>query len=242
MSYTYNQYVVNLANMLQIDPPTDPNYQTALPTIIDDAEQRLYRDLDLLGTILVNTAGTTTSNLRTFTFPQHFVVSESINIFVPAGTTPGANVRGRQQLIPVSREFLDAAYPDDYPTGDFTGVPPHYYAMLTDQTIMLGPCPGAAYTLEVIGTIRPTPLSVTNQTTYLTQYLPDLFFAESMIVGYMYLKDAGAASDDPRSSVSWSQHYQDLWQSAAVEEGRKKYSSQAWTPKQPTVSATPPRQ
>src|SRR5262249_50835624 len=138
MSYTHDQFVVNLANMLQIDPPTDTNYQTALPTIIDDAEQRMYRELDLLETILRNTAGTTTTNNRLFTFPQHFVVSESINIFVPFGTVPGAGVRGRQQLIPVSREFLDAVYPDDYPTGDFEGFPPHYYAMLTDQTILLG--------------------------------------------------------------------------------------------------------
>lgn len=245
MSYNYSQFVTNLANMLQIDPPTDPNYQTALPTIIDDAEQRLYRELDLLNTILINTAGVTTVNSRAFTFPTHFVVSESINIY-PAGITPGAGSRGRKQLIPTSREWMDAVYPDEIPTivqgGSLNGLLPHYYAMITDQTIILGPCPGDAYPLEVIGTIRPNPLSATNTTTYLTQYLPDLFFAESMIIGYMYLKDTGAISDDPRSSVTWDQHYKDLWQSAAVEEGRKKYTSQAWTPKQPTVAATPPRQ
>jgi hypothetical protein len=240
MSYDYNGFITNLANMLVITV-TDPNYVTALPSIIDDAEQRIYRELDLLTTIVRNTAGTTTANSRNFTFPQHFVVSESINVFVPAGITPGPNVPGRRAMIPVSREWMDAVYPDDVPSGCGTSVP-HYYAMITDQTIILGPCPDGVYTLEVIGTIRPTPLSAVNTTTYLTTYLPDLFFAESLIFGYSYMKDFGAAADDPRGSTTWSQHYQDLWQSANIEEGRKKYSSQAWTPKQPTAAATPARQ
>ncbi len=240
MSYTYPQYVTALANLLVI-PQADPNFQTVLPNIIDDAEQRIYRELDLLATIIRNIAGVTTPNDRYFVFPQHFVVSENINVFTPAGNVGGHNTRGRQQLIPVSREWMDAVYPDDYPTGCFFGTVPHYYAMVTDQSILLGPCPGEAYTLEVVGTIRPTPLSATNTTTYLTNYLPDLFLAESLIFGYGYLQDFGAGTDNPQASASWAQHYQDLWQSAAVEEGRKKYSGQGWGPKQPTVSATPPR-
>jgi hypothetical protein len=241
MSYNYSQYVTDLANILQI-PSTDPNYLTVLTNIIDDAEQRIYRELDLLNTILRNTAGTTTAGLRFFTFPTHFVVSESLNVFIPAGNTGGANTQGRRQLIPVSREFLDAVYPDDYPSTCCGPSVPHYYAMITDQSVIFGPCPDGAYTIEVIGTIRPTPLSSTNTTTYLTNYLPDLFMAESCIFGYMYMKDAGATTDDPRSSATWTQHYNELLQSAVIEEGRKKYASQAWTPKQPSQIATPPRQ
>ena len=240
MSYNYTQYVTDLANLLVI-PSTDPNFQTVLTNIIDDADQRIYRELDLLTTITRNTAGITTANSRDFTFPTHFVVSENINVFAPAGTTPGPGVAGRQQLIPVSREWMDCVYPDDVPASCCGASVPRYYAMITDQTIILGPCPDGAYTLEVVGTIRPTPLSATNTTTYLTNYLPDLFMAESLIFGYSYMKDFGAAVDDPKGSVTWNQHYQDLWQSANIEEGRKKYASQAWTPKQPTASATPAR-
>ena len=47
MAFNYSQFVVNLANMLVI-PATDPNYLQALPSIIDDAENRIYRELDLL--------------------------------------------------------------------------------------------------------------------------------------------------------------------------------------------------
>lgn len=235
MSLTYATYVSSLANMLVI-PATDENYLQVLPNIIDDAEQRIYRELDLLATIVRDTSSTFTAGTRNFTFPQHIVVSESINYFTPAGSTTY-----RQQLIPVSREFMDAVYPDDAVSGCSCDLPPKYYAMITDQQIIVGPTPAEAYTVEVIGTIRPTPLSASNTTTYLTLYLPDLFLAESLIFGYGYMKDYGAQTDDPRSSTSWSAHYDQLLQSAIVEENRKKYAGPAWTPKQPSPIATPPR-
>lgn len=233
MALTYPTFVTSLANMLVL-PENDPNFQLALPNIIDDAEQRIYRELDLLATIVRDSTGSLVPNSRNFTFPQHFVVSESLNVFTPAGTTTE-----RFQLIPVTREFLDAIYPNEAAT--VSPSVPQYYAMITDQAIIVGPPPDAAYKIEVVGTIRPVPLSVGNPTTYLTNYLPDLFLCEALIFGYGYLKDYGAATDDPRSSASWSAHYQDLWQSANIEENRKKYASQAWTPKQPAPAATPPR-
>jgi len=223
--------------MLEI-PADDPNFVIVLPNIIDDSEQRIYRELDLLSTIVRDTSGTLTANSRNFTFPQHIVVSESINVFSQLGTTS----TGRRQLIPVSREWLDAVWGDET-APSCCGAPsvPEYYAMITDQQIIVGPPPGANFTMEVVGTIRPAPLSATNTTTYLTLYLPDLFLCEALIFGYGYMKDYGAASDDPKSSASWNAHYQDLWQSANVEETRKKYASQAWSPKQPNTIATPPR-
>jgi hypothetical protein len=86
MSYNYSGFVQSLANMLVIDP-TDPNYQIFLPNVIDDAEQRLYRELDLLNTI-TRQAGTLTANSRSFTLPSsggRMVVTESISIFDLSG-------------------------------------------------------------------------------------------------------------------------------------------------------------
>jgi hypothetical protein len=240
MSYNYTQFVTNFANMLVV-PPTDTNFLQMIPSAIDDAEQRMYRELDLLTTIIRTTAGLLTPNSRNFTFPQFITVSESINVMANIQTSPASD---RRAMVPVSREWLDWVYPDEMSCGCCAESVPQYYAMITDQTIIVGPAPGQAYPLEVIGTVRPVPLSATNPTTYLTTYLPDLFLCEAMIFGYAYLKDFGAAVDDPRSSSTWSQHYQDLWQSAFIEEARKKYASQAWTPKQPQPqqTATPPRQ
>jgi len=235
MSLTYTTYVQSLANMLVI-PQNDPNFQTFLPNVIDDSEQRILRELDILNSVIVDSSATLTPNSRSFTLPQdqgRFVVTESMNVFYPL------NSSNRVQLVPTSREFIDWMWGNE--TATTTPSVPQYYAMITDQTIIVGPPPDAAYTMEVIGTIRPTPLSATNPQTYLSLYLPDLFLAESLIFGYGYLKDFGALTDDPQGSSSWSKHYQDLWASANTEEMRKRYQSQGWTPKQPNPIATPPR-
>lgn len=233
MAYNYTQYVANLANTLVV-PSTDPNYTQELPNIIDDAEQRIYRELDLLTTIIRDQTGTLTANSRNFTFPQHMIVCESLNYFTPSGSTTN-----RLPLTPTTREFIDQVYGNEASTS--TSDVPSYYAMITDQTIIVGPSPGSAYTMEVVGTIRPQPLSATNTTTYLTTYLPDLFFAASIVFGYGYLQNFGAMTDNPQAAVAWEGHYTALRDSANVEELRKKYQSHAWSPKLPSAIATPPR-
>lgn len=233
MSYNYTQYVQDLANLLVI-PSTDPNLQVVLPNIIDDSEQRIYRELDLLATIVKDSTGILTANTRDFTFPQHFVVCESFNVYTPVGTTTN-----RFQLIPVSREWVDAVYPNSASTT----VPsvPQYYAMVTDQMVVVAPPPDANYTTQIVGTIRPTPLSAANPTTYLTLYLPDLFMAASLSFASGYLQNYGAMVDNPQQAMSWETHYTTLKASADVEEARKKYASMSWSPKQPIPISTPPR-
>ena len=222
-----------LANTLVVSS-TNAALQVELPIIIDTAEQRCYRELQLLDTIVRDSSGALTANSRNFTFPQQFVVSESINVFTPVITNTT-----RTQMIPVSREFLDAVYGNEASVN----VPsiPHYYAMITDQSIIVGPPPDQAYSLEVVGTIRPTPLSAANPTTYLTQYLPDLFFAASMSFAAGFLQNYGAQSDNPQMAGSWENTFTALLGSANKEEEMKRYASQAWSPKPPAPLATPPR-
>jgi hypothetical protein len=230
---TYDDFVTQLANMLVITP-TDANFVAQLPNIINDAEQRIYRELDLLATVVRDSTAHLTANNRLFTFPQHFVVTDEINIFTPAGATTQ-----RRQLVPTTREFLNAVYPND--TADTDPSIPEYYAMVTDQSILVGPSPDDQYIVEVTGTVRPEPLSSSNTETWLTLYLPDLFFAGALVFGYGYMKDYGAMSDDPASALSWDVHFKELLSSANTEETRKKYASQGWTSKNPTMLATPPR-
>ena len=222
-----------LANTLVVSA-TNAALQIELPIIIDTAEQRCYRELQLLDTIVRDQSSSLTANSRNFTFPQHFVVSESINVFTPASSTTN-----RIQLIPTTREFIDAVYGNEASVN--TPSVPHYYAMITDQTIIVGPPPDAAYTLEVVGTIRPTPLSSTNTTTYLTQYLPDLFFAAAVSFSAGYLQNYGAQADNPQMATSWEGTFTALLGSANKEEEQKRYASQSWSSKPPAPLATPPR-
>lgn len=236
MSYTYATYSAALAELMVTDV-ADANFVAILPSIIDYAEQRIYRELDLLSTVTRDT-GLLTIGTRTFTLPSNlgrFVVTNGINVITPSTTTVPDNGT-RNPMAPVSRDVLDAFWPST--TG---AAVPSQYAMITDQQIIVGPAPLAAYTVEVIGTIRPNPLSVSNMTTYLTLYLPDLFLLASMIFAAGFQKNWGAQADDPKMAVAYESQYQTAKTSANVEEQRKRYAAGAWGSLSPTPIATPNR-
>ena len=86
------------------------------------------------------------------------------------------------------------------------------------------PSPGAAFNVEVTGTIRPTPLSATNTSTFLTTYLPDLFVAASMVYAGNNMRDFGIEGGNAALAQSWEQQYQALFASANAEETRKRYN------------------
>lgn len=233
---TYTQYVNSLANLLVV-PAADLGFQAVLPNIIDDAEQRIYRELDLLNTS-VSATGTFTAGTRMFNLPSTqgtFVVTEQINVITPAGTTnPESGTRN--QLVPASEEMLNALWPSV--AGSTV---PQYFAPQEQDRIIVGPWPAAAYTVEVLGTIRPNALSSSNMTTLLSVYFPDLLIAASMIFASGYQKNFGSMVDDPKAAVSWESHFQQLITSAKTEEARKKFTGPGWSSKEPSPIATPPR-
>ena len=232
----YTTFVNKLTDFL-VATTTDTNFTTVLPYIIDYAEQRCYRDLQLLNTVTTQTS-TLSTGTRTFNFPSYngtFVVTERINVITPASAT---TVDGgtRNPMLPVGREYLDYAWPSS--NGSTV---PQYFAMLTQTTVLLGPYPDQAYLVEVEGTIRPTALSTTNLTTLLTWYFPDLFMAAAMVAGTGWERDFGAQTTDPAASQSWENQYQVLLKSAQTEEAMKKFTGEGWSAKQPAPIATPPR-
>lgn len=229
MSLTYATFTTSLANMIVV-PVTDPNYVIALPNIIDDTEQRLYRELDLLSTRVTATAPLVANN-RNFTLPLvsgiTFVVVEQMNVITPASQTD-PSLGARNPLEPVSKEYLDAVWPSVAGAGV-----PSSFAPISQQNWIVGAWPDAAYTVEVVGTIRPAPLSVSNQNTFLTQNLPDLFLAAALVMSAGYQLNFSAAGDNPQAGVTWETHVKTLLDSAKGEELRKKFASTAFTSKQP---------
>lgn len=232
----YTDLVNTIANLTVIQA-TDPNFVQIFPQAISYAEDRLYRELDLLSTVTRDNAPLTVSN-RNFTLPSNngrFVVTNGFNVITPATTTtPDSGTR--TQMTPVSRDYLDAVWGSVAGTGL-----PTLYAPITDQQFIVGPWPDAAYTIEVVGTIQPAPLSATNTTTFLSLYLPDLLTAAVMVFMQGYQRDWGAQSDDPASAQSWETQYGKLFASAETVELRKKYSAGAWSSLSATPTATPSR-
>ncbi len=216
MSYTYATFVTAISTETNI-AETNAGFIAIMPTIIDEAEQRIYRDLNLIATIVRDSSGSTTANQRSFTLPTasgRFVVLESVNV----GT--GDNKRA---LTKISREVADNIWPSENAVSVSTY--PSKYAPVTDQIILLVPSPGDVFTVQCVGTIRPTALSASNTTTFLSQYLPDLFLAAAMSAMSAYMRNFGAQSDDPKMAMSWEMDYKNRLPSAASEETRRKYQA-----------------
>lgn len=232
---TYATYKTALAT-LSVVPETDPNWLAILPDAIEYAELRIYRDLDLLSTVQVNTSFSTTTNASKVAITQGtFVTLQNVNVITPAGTAD-PDLGTRVPLLPVSKEYIQYSWP----SATNAGVP-SYFAMIDERTFSLGPWPDNAYTLEIVGTVRPATLSVSNTTTFISQYLPDLFLMASMIFISGYQRNFGRQSDDPQMAQSYESQYQALLKGATVEEYRKKFAASGWTSNSPSPVATPGR-
>lgn len=236
----YTQWQTSITTLMGATDITDPNYIAIEPSIIAYAENRISRDLNLLGTIARDSSKVLNIDNRLFTLPltPDFDVVHAINLFVPAHTTPSTGGT-RVPLTPVSRDFLDLCWPNDTSTSA-TAVP-QYFCMLTDQTILVGPSPGNDYTVEVVGYTQQPAISVSNPTTFISINLPDLFVAASMIFAAGYLKNYGAQADDPKMAMSWENQYRTLLEGAETTEARRKFAGASWTSHEVEKNAIPQR-
>lgn len=211
---------MRLSDALALDK-SDYNFVVEIPAIIDYAEQRIYRELDLLSTLITDSTGTTTASQRDFNLPGTFITVQNVNIITPASTS--VDLGTRNPLMPVSIAVMDLLWPSNVSA---TGVPT-LFAMRDNATLILGPTPDDTYYVQVRGTQRPTPLSPSNSSTILTTYIPDVFLAAAAVYATKY--------DDKAEA-----QYQLLKQSAEVEQFRAKFQSQSWSSQKPTP-ANPPR-
>lgn len=232
---TYDTYITQIA-LMAVVPTTDPNFQSAVPSMISYAELRMYRDLDLLYTSSSVIGYSVSSGTRTITIPSGtLVVSEQINVLTPAGSV-NPETSTRVPLLPTTKEFLDNVYG----SSSLTGVP-KYFVPFNDNLFYVGPFADATYNVEIVGTIRPAPLSPTNTTTFISQYLPDLFVMASLIYVSAYQRNFGRISDDPQMAQTYESQYKELLKGATIEEFRKKFESAAWSSMDPSPIATPSR-
>jgi hypothetical protein len=221
MALTYATFLNSIVNLMPTQS-TATEFVIDFPNVIDDSEQRLYRELNLLNAVTRDASAGLTVGLRTFNLPSvngtgTFLVTEEINVITPAGQiNPESAVRNA--LTPASKEMLDFLFPSSA-----GAAVPTYFALITQNQIVVGPWPDASYQVEVVGTIRPAPLSSTNVTTLLSVYFPDLLVSAAMVRISGLMKNYGAAVDDPQQGVTWETHLAKLMASAEVEEQRKRF-------------------
>jgi hypothetical protein len=221
---TYSDLVlrfVELGGTIQ----ADINLPIAIPAAIDAAENRCYRDLDLLATVVADISGTFTAGNSLQALPSGsgtMVVLDQL-IAYTTGTTVN--------LLPVSLAYL-------YATGSQPNAIPQYFAMRDQFSVTVSPTPDQDYGMLAYGTVRPAPLGSSNITTLLTTYFPDMFTAAAMSFA---LQSQTASPLVSQQAQQWETNYQTLLKSALVEENRKKFYAEGWSSKQPSPIVTPPR-
>lgn len=211
--------VYPLVSASSATPSSDPNFNNILPAIINDAEQRIYREVDFLNNRAEDSMLPVTISSRNFTIPSEIIIVQSLALIVPAPDAP--NVATRVSLLRVSVDSLNALWPQEAVVS-----PPvqneAYYAMLSNTQALIAPTPDQDYVAEITGVFRPTAMSSTNTTTYLGSQFPDLFLNACMVFATMWQQDWSPTSDNPQSPTTWESHYQAAKGSVLDEEARRR--------------------
>ena len=250
---TYNGYVAALAVMAvtqtRVDPldPTqtlhfvEPNLDSIVPQMLNYAELRIQRDLDLISLQTTKTTPYLTpigNNVLQIPAADILVVQ---NMQISNGTK-------NMSMIPVSKEWIQGVYSDSSATGL-----PTYFAPLggddaTDGLVsmlfLIAPYPDQVYSITVTGTTRAISLagyagktSVGNAATFISTYLADLLLMASMVFISGHQRNFSASGSDPQMPVNYEMQYQTLLKGAMNEEMRKRFRSIGWSPEAPSLAA-----
>jgi hypothetical protein len=181
---TYAELVQKLQDWVEDD---DNEFVGSIDDVINLGEMRLWRDLDLSIFTSEDTV-TTSASQATVTKPvtdPELVTWQSIYY-------DNAGVRTFLELR--STDFVR-----DHQTIGATA-PPKYYSEQTETDWLLSPIPDNTYTLNARGVTRPTRLSGTQTTTWLSLHQDDLLFKACLAEAEGFLK-----SDD-RVQI-WQEQY-----------------------------------
>ena len=252
---TYNAYVTQIATLAiyqtttvaGVVTPSDTFFATLIPQMLNYAELRIQRDVDLLPLETQKSGYSTTIGSKTVQIPQDdFITLQTLTY-----------VSGTQKIpvLPVSKTYIQNVYPDDSVKG-----PPVNWAVLggdqgtsgpeypTYQNLLIGPAADLVYSLYVTGTTRIPTLNTYANTgqagtnyTFISAYLPDLLITASMIYISSAQRNFGRASDDPQMAVTYESQYQALLEGAKKENYRARWQAAGWSSSSQPPAATAAR-
>lgn len=249
---TYASYLQSIATLAVINLQTvsgmlrsvNPEFNSIIPQMLNYAELRIQRDLDLLPL--------QTDNDTYALAAGDNVLQISVSDFVTVQNVRVISGTKKLSLTPVSKEMIDAMWDDDSIQGIPTMFAPYGGDASTGgntwMTFLLGPTPDQNYALSVTGTTRAPSLwqyagtsEQNTGTTFISTFLPDLLVMASMIFVSGYQRNWSTTSDDPQMGVNYEKQYQTLLQGAMGEELRKRFRASAWTSEASSPAGTPNR-
>lgn len=159
----YDTLVQAVVDVTEDDGTEFANY---VPTAIDLAEERLFRECDL-PQLEEDSTGFLVADAVLQTKPAGYEFGDSFIVY--DGTE---NIALRKKKT----SFLKDYWPDETVTGV-----PKYYADMTTTTFKVVPAPFSAYAYTIRYTQQPTKLSTTNTINFYVSDIKDALFAAVMV-------------------------------------------------------------
>jgi len=197
---TYDELVTNIRNYTEVGANVFTN--SVINTFITMAENQILREIDL-DVFKLEVSGNLTANNKFLAAPSDLLTHRYLMV----------TVAGEQVFL----DFRDTSFMKEYwPDGAATGVP-KYYAVWDQNTFYVAPTPSSGYTVELGYIYRPTQLSSTNPTTWISNNAPEALLYACLIQAYSYTKG-------PAEMLSYfRQAYKEALQGLGIEQqGRRR--------------------
>lgn len=161
---------------------TEDSFVANIPLFVQQAEQRIYNQIQF-PTLRKNVIGNTTTNNKYLACPQDFLASYSLAVVDATGAYT--------YLLNKDVNFIREAYPVPSDTGI-----PQYYAMFgprstdfNELTFILGPTPDAVYQAELHYFYYPESITTSSTgTSWLGDNFDSVLLYGSLIEAYTYMK------------------------------------------------------
>ena len=153
---------------------------TILNGFINDAEFKILREVDSDNNRRYATANLIAST-RFIDVPTDLLIVRSAQI-VDSDLADGSTDQNRDFL-----QFRDTSFMSEFNPTATTGVP-KYYSNWDETRIVVAPTPNATYTIQLNYILKPTGLSSTNTTTYLSTEFPNGLLYACLVEAYGFLK------------------------------------------------------
>ena len=153
---------------------------TILNGFINDAEYRILREVDSDNNRRYATANLIAST-RFIDVPTDLLIVRSAQI-VDSDLADGSTDQNRDFL-----QFRDTSFMSEFNPTATTGVP-KYYSNWDETRIVVAPTPDQTYTIQLNYILKPTGLSSTNTTTYLSTEFPNGLLYACLVEAYGFLK------------------------------------------------------
>jgi hypothetical protein len=207
---TYTELVQKIRDYTEVD--SNVFTATIVNGFILDSEWRIQRDVDsdnnreyvtasiVAGQSYVNTPIVT---------DQTLIIREAQ--IIPSPTAPFVYT-GPNAVI----EYRDTGFINEYNSTNATGLP-KYFSYWDEDTIVLAPIPDLNYTMQINYILKPTGLSSSTATTYLSQQFPNGLLYACLVEAYGFLKG-------PADMIQfYEQKYQSALQGFSIEQmGRRR--------------------